>query len=42
MEKALRFIGYTFLSMAEAIHEAKNAVDSFLFDFLFDDDHLMK
>lgn len=42
MEKALRFIGNTFLSVADVIHEVKNNVDSFLFDFLFDDDHIKK
>ena len=40
MEKALRSIGLIFLYVANAVQNAKNAIHSYLFDLLYDDDHL--
>jgi hypothetical protein len=42
MEKALRRIGIAFLYVANIILETKDALDSFLFDLLIDDDHSMR
>jgi hypothetical protein len=38
MEKILRCIGDLFLNIANAISEAKNTADSFLFDILLEGD----
>jgi hypothetical protein len=40
METILRFLGTVFLSVANAIGEAKDAVDSFYFDVLLEGSHL--
>ena len=40
MEKILKCIGLSFLSVANTIHQAKNTFDSYLFDLIFEDDHL--
>ena len=40
MEKILRCIGHVFLSAADAIHAAKDDIDAFFFDILFDGGHL--
>ena len=42
MEKILMGIGVLFLYVASLIREAKNAVDSYLFDLLYEDDHSTK
>jgi hypothetical protein len=34
MEKYLKLIGYAFLHLAKAIHEAKDIIDSYFFDIL--------
>ena len=36
MEKIIRIIGNVFLYVADAIHEAKNAADSFFFGILLE------
>jgi hypothetical protein len=39
MEKLFRGIGLSFLYVANAVHEAKDTVDNYLFDLIFRDDH---
>jgi hypothetical protein len=42
MEKILRWVGLSFLLVANIIHEARNVVASYLFDLIFLDDHFTK
>jgi hypothetical protein len=42
METILRFIGRALIYLANAIHNVRNDVESYLFDLIFVDDHSTK